>query len=78
MLMEIKKKKRIILEDEASDWFHNWMTASSLDVIGKKSLLTGWFSQILSHETKLPHFCYQISNSFSRETFPGIVGGIAV
>ena len=43
MLMEIKKKKRIILEDESSDWLHNWMTASSLDVIGKKILLTGWF-----------------------------------
>ena len=31
-LMEIKKKKRILLEDEASDWLKNCTAASSLNV----------------------------------------------
>ena len=31
-LMEIKKKKRILLEDEASDWLQNCTAASSLNV----------------------------------------------
>ena len=30
MLMEIKKKKLIILEDEMSDWVQSWMAAASL------------------------------------------------
>ena len=52
-LMEIKKKKRVLLEDESLDWLQIWMTASSLDVKSKKGisfiLLTGWFFQIYGH-----------------------------
>ena len=36
MLMEIKKKKRVLLEDEASDWLQIWTAASSFDGKGKK------------------------------------------
>ena len=32
MIMEIKKKKHVLLEDEASDWLQIWMVASLLDV----------------------------------------------
>ena len=35
-LMEIKKKKGILLEDEASDWLQIWTTAS--DVKGNKAI----------------------------------------
>ena len=35
MLMEIKKKKHVLLEDEGLDWLQIWTTASSLDVIVK-------------------------------------------
>ena len=54
MLMEIKKKKSVLVEDKESDWLQVWSTASSLDVKGKKAIkkiffsLTGWFSQIQS------------------------------
>ena len=45
--MEIKENKRVLLEDEASDWLQIWTTASSLDVKDKKAyiflLLTGVF-----------------------------------
>ena len=37
MLMIIKKKKCILLEDEALDWLQIWTTASSLDVKGKRA-----------------------------------------
>ena len=37
-LMEIKKKKCALLEDEASDWLQIWMTSSSLDIKGKKAI----------------------------------------
>ena len=49
ILMEIKKKKHVLLEDEASDWHQIWMAASLLDVKGNKEikklifLLTGQF-----------------------------------
>ena len=36
MLMEIKKKKRVFLEDKATDWLEIWTVASSLDVKGRK------------------------------------------
>ena len=36
MLMEIKKKKCVLLEDELSDWLQIWMMASSLDIKGIK------------------------------------------
>ena len=49
-LMEIKKKKRVLLVDGESEWLQIWMAASSLNVKGNKGnlffLLTGWFSQI--------------------------------
>ena len=52
-LLEIKKKKHVLLKDEASDWLQLWTKASSLDVKDKKGIiffsLTGWFSQIQSH-----------------------------
>ena len=54
--MKIKKKKHVLLVDEASDWLQIWTVASSLDVKGNKAikkkfvfLATGWFSQIRSH-----------------------------
>ena len=37
-LMEIKKKKRILLKDKMSDWFQIWMMASSLDVKDKTAI----------------------------------------
>ena len=37
MLME-KKKKRVLLEDEASDWLQLWTATSSLDVKGNKAI----------------------------------------
>ena len=37
-LMEIKKKKRALLEDEASDWLQIRTAASSLDVKGNKAI----------------------------------------
>ena len=37
-LMEIKKKKRVLLKDEASDWLQIWTTASLLDVKGKNAI----------------------------------------
>ena len=40
--MEIKKKKRIILIDEALDWLQIWTAASSLDVKGNKAILANW------------------------------------
>ena len=56
MLTEIKKKKRVLLEDKASNWLQIWMMASSPDVKGNNAIkiilffsLTGWFSQIWSH-----------------------------
>ena len=53
-LMEIKKKKCVLLKDEASNWLQIWMTVYSPDVKNKSAikisfLLTGWFSQIWSH-----------------------------
>ena len=53
-LMEIKKKKHVLLEDEALDWFQIRMVASSLDVKGNKAIkkkfaCLGCFSQIQSH-----------------------------
>ena len=33
-LMEIKKKKSVLLVDGASDWLQLWTVASSLDVKG--------------------------------------------
>ena len=54
-LMEIMKKKRVLLEDEASDWLQIWMAASSLILKNNKALKkifvfsqTGWFPQIWS------------------------------
>ena len=38
MLMEIKKKKRILLEHEASDWLQIWTAAPSLDVKGNRAI----------------------------------------
>ena len=35
--MEIKKKKCVLLEDEALDWLQIWTVASSLDVKGNKA-----------------------------------------
>ena len=49
MLMEIKKKKYVLLEDEASNWLHIWTETPSLDFIGNKAIkkiffpLTGRF-----------------------------------
>ena len=37
MLVEIKKNKRVLLEDEALDFLKIWTVASSLDFKGKKS-----------------------------------------
>ena len=36
-LMEIKEKKRVLLEDEALDWLQIWTAASLLDVKGNKA-----------------------------------------
>ena len=36
--MEIKKKKCILLEDEATDWLEICTAASSLDVKGKQAI----------------------------------------
>ena len=38
MLMEMKKKKSILLVDGASDWLQIWMAASSLDIKGNKTI----------------------------------------
>ena len=46
-LMEIKIKKRVLLEDEASDWLQIWKTASLLDVKDKKAIPVGF-----------PKYCY--------------------
>ena len=46
MLME--KKKRILLEDEVSDWFNIWTAASSLDVKGNKAIKKNFFLAIQS------------------------------
>ena len=45
MLMEIKKRKCVFLEDKATGWLGIWTAASLLDVKGRKEL-TGWFSKI--------------------------------
>ena len=37
-LIEIKKKKRVLLEDEESDWLQNRMAASLLDVKENKAI----------------------------------------
>ena len=56
MLMEMKIKKCVLLEDDVSDWLYTWMTSAMVEVQGKTAIrkkfffsLTGWFSQILSH-----------------------------
>ena len=55
MLMEIKKKKYVLLEDEASNWLHIWTETPSLDFIGNKAIKKNFFSanrlvsQIQSH-----------------------------
>ena len=36
--MKIKKKKRVLLKDEASDWLQIWTAASSPDVKGNKAI----------------------------------------
>ena len=36
--MEIKKKKRVLLVDGASDWLQIWTAGSSLDVKGNKAI----------------------------------------
>ena len=38
-LMEIKKKRCVLLKDEAPDWLQIWITASSLDLKSKKAIL---------------------------------------
>ena len=50
-LMEIKKKKRVLLEGEASYWLQIGTMASSFNLKGNNEFffsLTGWFSQIRS------------------------------
>ena len=37
-LMETKKKKHVLLIDEALDWLQIWMAASLLDVKGNKGI----------------------------------------
>ena len=37
-LMEIKKKKSVLLVDGASDWLQIWTVASSLDVKGNEAI----------------------------------------
>ena len=37
-LMEIQKKKNVLLVNGASDWLQIWTTASSLDVKGSKAI----------------------------------------
>ena len=41
-LLEMNKKKRVLLKDEASDWLQIWMAASSLDVKDKKVIKRKW------------------------------------
>ena len=36
--MEIKKNKRVLLIDGASDWLQIWMAAPSLDIKGNKAI----------------------------------------
>ena len=43
-LMEIKKKKRVLLMDEASNWLQIWTAAPSLDVKGNKAIKNEFFS----------------------------------
>ena len=56
MLVEINKKKHVLLEDEVSDWVQIRTAASLLEVKGNKAIkrvlffsLTGRFSHIRSH-----------------------------
>ena len=42
MLMEIMKKKHVLLEDEGLNWLQIWTTASSLNVIGKNAKPIGF------------------------------------
>ena len=54
MLIEIKKKKCILLESEASDWLQIWTKASSLNIKGKKAIIF-FFSQALFFFSKYGH-----------------------
>ena len=63
-LMEIKKKKRVLLKDKASDWLQVWMATSSLDVKGSKAIKSVFLanrsvfpqSRIKCHNSQTPYW----------------------
>ena len=48
MVMDIKKKKRVLLLDKMFDWLQIWMAASSLEVKGNKQSKRNLFNSLTS------------------------------
>ena len=66
MLIEIMKKKSVLLEDDASDLLQSWTTAYLLDVKVTEVIiffsLPGWFSQIINSFFACVFFIFTLVN----------------